>query len=131
MQRLITALVASLFVTLSLKGLHAFHFITWNPIHFLQKFDQLDWTTLACWMVLFFMIFAVAYLLLYLFQFAFFQAPFVVSLIFGIAVALLIEWQVRNLPIEWDSMKKLSVPFIVLLLISMRFLSETAYSMRK
>ena len=131
MQRLMTALVASLFVTLGLKGLHAFHFIKWNPIHFFFFFYRLDWTTLSCWMVLFFLLAAVAYILLYLFQFAFFQAPFVVSLIFGLAAALIIEWQVRNLPIEWDSMKKLSVPFIVLLLISMRFLSETAYSMRK
>lgn len=131
MQRLMTALVTSLFVTLSLKGLHAFHLIKWNPVKFLQKYDQLDWTTLACWVVLFFLLFAAAYLLLYLFQVAFFQAPFVMSLIFGIAIALIIEWQVRNLPIEWQSVKKLSVPFIVLLLISMRFLSETAYSMRK
>lgn len=131
MQRLMTALVTSLFVTLGLKGLHAFHFIKWNPIHFLQKFEKLDWTTLACWMVLFFLLVAVAYFLLYLFQYVLYQAPFVVSLIFGLAVALVIEWQVRNLPIEWKSLKTLSVPLIVLLLISMRFLSETAYSMRK
>ena len=131
MQRLITAMVASLFVTVGLKGLHAFHLIKWNPIQFLKKIERFDWTTFACWVVLFFMISILAYLLLYLFQLPFFQSPFVVSLIFGIIAALLIEWQVRNLPIEWQSIKKLSIPFIVLLLISSRFLTETAYSMRK
>lgn len=130
-QRLMTAVVAAMVFTVSLKGLHLFHLVKWNPIHFLQKVEKFEWTTFACWVVLFFILFAVAYVLLVIFQLPIFVSPLVVSLVFGLVMALVIEWQVRNLPIEWTSIKKLSVPFIVLLLISMRFLTETAYTIRK
>ncbi len=131
MQRLMTAVVIALVFTVSLKGLHLFKLIKWNPIHFLQKVEKFEWTTLACWMVLFFILFAVAYVLLVVFELPIFISPLVVSLVFGLVLAFVVEWQVRNLPIEWTSIKKLSVPFIVLLLISMRFLTETAHSIRK
>lgn len=131
MQKLMTAVAAAFVFSISLKGLHLFKLIKWNPIHFLQKIEKVEWTPLACWMVLFFILFAVAYVLLTLFQLSIFRSPLVVSIVFGLVLAFLIEWQVRNLPIEWTSIKKLSVPFLVLLLIVMRFLTETAHSIRK
>lgn len=126
-----TAVAAALVFTISLKGMHLFKLIKWNPIRFLQKIEKMEWTPLACWIVLFFILFAVAYVLLTLFQLSIFRSPLVVSIVFGLVLAFLIEWQVRNLPIEWTSIKKLSVPFLVLLLIVMRFLTETAHSIRK
>lgn len=131
MQKLMTAVAAALVFTISLKGMHLFKLIKWNPIRFLQKVEKMEWTPLACWIVLFFILFALAYVLLTLFQLSIFRSPLVVSIVFGLVLAFLVEWQVRNLPIEWTSIKKLSVPFLVLLLIVMRFLTETAHSIRK
>lgn len=83
MQKLMTAVAAALVFTISLKGLHLFKLIKWNPIHFLQKIEKVEWTPLACWMVLFFILLAVAYVLLTLFQLSIFRSPLVVSIVFG------------------------------------------------
>lgn len=126
MHLLITALVAALLVTISLKGLHLFNLISWNPVSFLKKYEWFDWTAFERWAVLFLILAVSAYLISLLAQFFFKAPPFLFSLILGLVIALILEWQILNLPLELSSLKKLSIPFIIVVLTIMRFIIETA-----
>lgn len=119
---LFTAVAVAFFITVSLKFLHYFHFITWNPIRFLKNVTYMDWTTFEKWIVLFFILIFVAALIYFLAQTILGKSPFVFSNIVGLILALVIEWA---------SIKKVSIPFIVLVLIALRFVTETAQYFQK
>lgn len=131
MHKIVTAFSTAILLAFTLKLLHLFHFIKWNPIKFLKNIEMMHWSTLACWIVLTFLFFIGAYLLLSLFQLPFLKSPFIISLIIGLAIGLLLEWKLLNLPIEWASLKKLSIPLLVVLVMTMRFMAETAPYFKK
>ncbi|MGN7478353.1 DNA helicase [Solibacillus silvestris] len=126
----IGALAAALFATVSLKGLHFFNFINWHPVSFLKKFESFDWSAFERWVILFLIIAVFTLLLMLIAQALFRLPPFSFSLILGLAIAMLIEWRILDLPLEWASLKKLSIPFIILIVTVMRFIVETARYMR-
>lgn len=128
---LFTAVAVAFFITVSLKFLHYFHFITWNPIRFLKNVTYMDWTTFEKWIVLFFILMFVAALIYFLAQTILGKSPFVFSIIVGLILALVIEWRILNLSFEWASIKKVSIPFIVLVLIALRFVTEKAQYFQK
>ncbi len=48
------------------------------------------------------------------------------SLLLGLFVTILLEWTALDLPLQLSSFKKLSIPFIVVVVCLLRFLLETA-----
>ena len=131
MSMFMTSFAAALFMTLSLKFLHLFHLIKWNPISFLKDFSPMNWTTFEKWFVLFIILMIISLLVYLVGQSVLAKSPFLFSLIVGIIATLILEWKILNLPIEWTSFKKISIPFIVMLIITIRFVVETAQYMRK
>ena len=126
----VTSLFSSLLVTVSLKVLHLFDFISWHPVAFLKKYDWFDWSAFERWVILFLILAFCAALLLLIGQLFTKAPPFLLSFILGLAIAFMIEWQILNLPIEWASFKKLSIPFIIVVVTIMRLLIETSQFMR-
>ena len=126
MHLFVTALFTSFIVTLSLKGLHLFDFIKWHPVSFLKKLEWFEWTAFERWVILFLIIAIVAFLLLVVTQLLVMVPPFLLSVILGVVIAAILEWQILNLPIEWSSFKKFSIPFFVVVVTSMRLIVETA-----
>lgn len=126
----ITSLFASLLVTVSLKVLHLFDLISWHPVKFLKKYDWFDWSAFERWVILFLLLALCVALLLFIGQLFTKAPPFLLSFILGLAIAFIIEWQILNLPIEWASFKKLSIPFIIVVVTIMRLLIETSQFMR-
>ncbi|MBD8033468.1 MULTISPECIES: DNA helicase [Solibacillus] len=126
MHLLITAIVAALLMTISLKGLHFFSLIPWQPVSFLKKYEWFEWTAFERWAVLFLILAVCAYVITLLAQFLFKAPPFLFSLILGLVIAVILEWLILDLPIEFSSVKKLSIPFIIVVLTIMRFIIETA-----
>ncbi|MEK3766319.1 MULTISPECIES: DNA helicase [unclassified Solibacillus] len=126
MHLLVTAIVAALLGTISLKGLHFFNLISWHPVSFLKKYEWFEWTAFERWAVLFLILVVCVYVITLLAQYFFKAPPFLFSLILGLVVALILEWLILDLPIEFSSLKKLSIPFIIVVLTIMRFIVETA-----
>lgn len=48
------------------------------------------------------------------------------SLLLGLLVTITLEWIALDLPLQLTSFKKLSIPFIVIVVCLLRFLLETA-----
>lgn len=124
---IITSLCASIFLTISLKLLSLFKFIKWNPVGYTKKFDIFEsshW--LIQWLFLVIMIFLITLILYFIMQYVVFVPAFLTSLIIGGILALLCEWAIFDLPAEMTSFKKLSIPFMVMVIITARFVFETA-----
>lgn len=122
-----TSIAASLFLTFSLKMLSIFKFIKWNPIGFTKNLFILeDSHPLIQWLFLVFIIFVVTFILYIIMQFVELVPAFLTSLILGAIIALVIEWIIFDLPAELSSFKKLSIPFMVIIVMTARFVFETA-----
>lgn len=126
----ITAITVSLFITVSLKFLHIFHFITWNPISFLKHITYMEWSTFEKWAILFLLLSVVAVAIYFIAQTVLGKSPLAFSLIVGLIIAIAIEWNVLDLSLELSSLKKISIPFVVIILMALRFVAETAQYMR-
>lgn len=123
----ITSLTASVFLTIALKLLSLFHFIKWSPVGFTKKLNILEsshWS--VRWLFLLIFIFMITFVLYIVMQFIEMVPAFLTSLIIGGILALICEWIIFDLPAELSSFKKLSIPFIVTVVITARFVFETA-----
>lgn len=122
-----TSLFASLLLALTLKLLSLFHFIKWSPVGYTTRLDILTeshWT--VQWLILIIVIFCIILIFYFIMQFVQMVPPFFSSLIIGAIFALICEWIIFDLPAELSSFKKLSIPFMVTLIITARFVFETA-----
>lgn len=122
---IITSLVAACALTLLLKGLHLFHFITWRPVGFVEKWGIEGAATLEKWFLLLVLCFFAALLLYGVFRFLPVRAD-IMSVLLGVVFAVTIEWLIFRYPFEASSWKQLSIPFIVIMILFMRFIIETA-----
>lgn len=121
----ITSAAAACAMTLLLKGLHLFHFISWKPVGFFKKWGIEGIAPLEKWLILFLVCFLFALLLYSIFS-VFAVRASVVSFVVGLLLAVVIEWLIFRYPFEASSFKQLSIPFIVVMLIITRFIIETA-----
>lgn len=122
-----TSFAASLFLTFSLKMMSIFKFIKWNPIGFTKDLFILeDSHALVQWIFLGILIFVFTFILYMIMQFVELVPAFLTSLILGAMIALIIEWMIFDLPAELSSFKKLSIPFMVIIVMAARFVFETA-----
>lgn len=123
----ITAIVSAISLAICLKGLHYFHLIKWNPIGFYEKWELFEGSSkLFQWSTLTLLLFMIAFLLYIIMQFTYSIPAVLTSFILGLLVTMTIEWFALGLPLQLDSFKKLSIPFIVVVICLLRFLLETA-----
>ena len=117
-----TGIASSLYLTVMLKMLHFFNWINWHPTTFLHVVDD----GLTRWMVLFALL-AVVSMLVYLVLMNIRKVPSIVlGILFGLAIAFVAEWVIYDLSAEAKSFKRLSIPFIVIIVTSTVFIAETA-----
>lgn len=122
-----TSILGSLYLTVMLKMLQLFNWIHWHPTKFLHIVDD----GLTRWIVLF--------VILYIASFAFFMIvqyiqkvpSFVTAIILGLAIAFVAEWIIYDMQAQAKSFKRLSIPFMVVVVTTALFLTETATYHRK
>lgn len=123
----ITAIVSAISLAICLKGLHYFHLIEWNPIGFYKKWELFEGSSkLFQWSTLTLLLFVIALLLYIILQFVHIIPAVLTSLLLGLLFTITIEWVALDLPLQLASFKKLSIPFIVVVICLLRFLLETA-----
>ena len=119
---LATGIASSLYLTVMLKMLHFFNWINWHPTTFLHVVDD----GLTRWIVLFALL-AVVSMLVYFVLMNIRKVPAVVlGILVGLAIAFVAEWIIYDLSAEAKSFKRLSIPFIVIIVTSTVFIAETA-----
>lgn len=123
---LFTALVVTIFFVGSIKLLHLFHMIKWSPVSFMKKWEAIQPNVFERWLIFFIGVFIIVSIIYFLARTIVGKSPFAFSLIVGILIAVLLEFKILNLPMELSSIKKLSIPFIVIVIIGLRVLTETA-----
>lgn len=123
----ITAIVSAITLAIFLKGLHYFHLIKWNPIGFYKKWELFEESSkLFQWSLLILLLFLTALILYSTLQFAHIIPAILTSLLLGLLFTITVELVARDLPMQLGSFKKLSIPFIVVVVCLLRFLLETA-----
>lgn len=122
-----TSFVAALTFSLLLKMMDKFHFIEWNPVGFSDKLQLFSSSHIVVkWIMLFFVIWFFCILLYYI-SLIFMKVPVSISSLgLGILLAFAIEWVI----LDENSMEKLikhvSIPFMCIVIMSVRFLMESA-----
>jgi len=123
----ITAFVNALVLALCLKGLHYFHLIKWHPIGFYKKWNWFeDSSKLFQWTFFIILLFIIGLFLYMTMRYVYIIPAVFSSLLLGLLVTITLEWIVLDLPLQLTSFKKLSIPFIVIVVCLLRFLLETA-----
>lgn len=123
----ITALVSAMVLTLSLKGLHYFHLIKWNPIGFYKKWELFEGSSkLFQWSLLLLLLFLFGLFLYMTLRYVHIIPAILSSFLLGLFLTITLEWIALDLPLQLASFKKLSIPFMVVVICLLRFLLETA-----
>lgn len=120
----ITSIVSAIWLALSLKFLEYFNFIHWHPVGFTKKWGMKD--AFSSWALFILILFVVALILYLLMQYSWKVPAFLTSLIIGLAIAIVTEWIIYDLPAEGEAFRRLSIPFIVVVVITCRFVIETS-----
>lgn len=128
----VTSVASSVVLAIVLKGLSYFHLVNWKPITFLKESELVGHSSaFSHWGIFVIMLFLFSFILFIICQFLYFMPAGFTSLIFGLIIAVLVEWKIYDLAPELSSFKKLSIPFIVVIIGFARFIIETAgYHMR-
>ena len=118
-----TSLFSALILTGWLKVLHLFDFMRWHPTSFLKTTTDVAFFR---YVLLFVLLYAVLFVAFFLFAQVPVTKPFILALIVGLLISYgLISWFEG----EWLKERKMiarDIPFIVTILIVVRFVFETA-----
>ncbi|RUL56944.1 MULTISPECIES: hypothetical protein [Lysinibacillus] len=123
----VTSIFASIFLTISMKVLSLFHFVKWSPVGYTKRLGILEnshWS--IKWLFLLIIVFLITLIFYLIMQYIILVPHFLTSLVIGALLALIIEWFIFELPAELSSFKKLSIPFMVTVIVTARFVFETA-----
>jgi len=122
-----TAAVASLFFAATLKFLDVFHFIDWKPLGWSKRYHLFEQSSgFFQWILLYVLIFIFSLLLFYIAKITKKAKPSILSFIAGLIIAIFIEWLIQRPNDIGKYLKDFSVPFGVAVLITTRFIVETA-----
>ena len=127
-----TAFFSALFTAMSLKFLHLFNFINWSPVGWAKKgqlFGSAHFT--MKWAVFFVILFIVFALLYIAVSFTASIPPSITALIIGIIAVFAIEWTIGSPKTPLDAIKSVSIPFLAVIAIVLRFITGTAVFMKK
>lgn len=124
---IITSFVAAIGTTILFKLLDYFHFIKWNPIGYTKTFESLKWSNIYVkWIILFLFIWGICFLLYYV-ALLFAKIPVsITSIALGLLIAIVLEWIILDTNSIDKTIKKLSIPFICIVIVSVRFIMESA-----
>ncbi|MGE7951514.1 hypothetical protein [Lysinibacillus xylanilyticus] len=123
----ITSLVSALFLAFCLKGLQYFHLIKWNPIGFYKKWELFEGSSkLFQWSFFILVLFIIGFLLFITLRYVYIIPAILSSFLLGLFLTITLEWMALDLPLQLSSFKKLSIPFMVVVICLLRFLLETA-----
>lgn len=122
-----TSLAAAIVTTLLCKFLDYFHFIKWNPIGYTQTFQFLKGSNVYIkWIILFLFIWGICFLLYYV-SLLFAKIPVsITSIAVGLLLAITLEWIILDGDSIEKTIKKLSIPFICIVVIIVRFVMESS-----
>ncbi|MEK3981241.1 hypothetical protein MKY37_19720 [Psychrobacillus sp. FSL K6-2836] len=122
-----TSLVAALTTTILFKLLDFFHFIKWNPIGYAKTFQLLKESNVYIkWISLFFIIWGVCFLLYYV-SLLFAKIPVsITSIAVGLLIAVALEWIILDTDSIEKTIKRISIPFICIVIVGVRFVMESA-----
>lgn len=122
-----TSLAAAIVTTLLCKFLDYFHFIKWNPIGYTQTFQFLKGSNVYIkWIILFLLIWGICFLLYYV-SLLFAKIPVsITSIAVGLLLAITLEWIILDGDSIEKTIKKLSIPFICIVVIIVRFVMESS-----
>lgn len=122
-----TSLFAALFMVLSLKFLELFSFIKWSPVGFLKNESLLPKMHFTIqWGVLFIILCVVFAIFYIIFSFLSSIPPAVPAILFSVMGVLLIEWFIDSARTPVETLQSLSIPFLSIIAITLRFISGTA-----
>lgn len=117
-----TSIAGSLYITVMLKILQLFSWIDWHPTKFLHNIDD----GLTRWIVLFVILYIVSFIFMMIVQYIQMVPAFLIGILLGLAIAFVAEWIIYDLPAEAKSFKRLSIPFLVVVITTSLFLTDTA-----
>lgn len=122
-----TSLAAAIVTTLLCKFLDYFHFIKWNPIGYTQTFQFLKGSNVYIkWIILFLLIWGICFLLYYV-SLLFAKIPVsITSIAVGLLLGITLEWIILDGDSIEKTIKKLSIPFICIVVIIVRFVMESS-----
>ena len=124
----ITTSVVNAFIAIfSLKLLHVFHFIPWHPTRFMDKIYYVRlFGAPEKWLMLGIIIFIVSFLI-YMLSAAIPTVPgWVSSIVAAVIILFVVHSFIIDFQYQWSEMKKIPIPFIVLVLVCCRFVTETS-----
>ena len=124
---IITSLVAAMGTTILFKFLDYFQFIKWNPIGYTKTFPFLKESNVYVkWIILFLFIWGICFLLYYV-CLLFAKIPVsITSIALGLLIAFTLEWIILDADSIEKTIKKLSIPFICIVIVAVRFVMESA-----
>ncbi len=127
-----TAFFSALFTALSLKFLHLFNFISWSPVGWAKKWMLFESAPIviqwALLLILLTVVFAIVYFAV---SFTTYIPPSVTSLIIAILAIFAIEWTIGSPTTPLEAIKSISIPFLSIIAIVLRFITGTAVFMKK
>lgn len=122
-----TAFFSAIIMTISLKFMELFSFIHWSPIGWGEKaslFSTLHFS--VKWGLLFLGLFLL-FLAIYMIMFHLHAIPPAMSAIFFTVVGVVgVEWLIQGSKTPWEMMQAISIPFLSVTAIILRFISGTA-----
>ena len=124
---IITSMVAAMGTTILFKLLDYFQFIKWNPIGYTKTFQFLNGSNVFIkWLILFLVIWGVCFLLYYV-CLLFAKIPVsITSIALGLLIAIALEWIILDTDSFVKTIKKISIPFICIVIVAVRFVMESA-----
>jgi len=124
---IITSMVAAMGTTILFKLLDYFQFIKWNPIGYTKTFQFLNGSNVYIkWLILFLVIWGFCFLLYYV-CLLFAKIPVsITSIALGLLIAIALEWIILDADSIVKTIKKISIPFICIVIVAVRFVMESA-----
>lgn len=122
-----TSLVNAFLLTFMLKVLQLFNIIKWHPTKFLSYNAMTEpLSRFEKWLILGIFIAVCTLILFYLCKYIPYKSVALTGFIVSLLIAIILNWIIQELPMEVKSLKKLSIPFIVIVMMSFRFVADTA-----
>ena len=122
-----TSIVNAFLLTIMLKVLHLFSIIKWHPTKFLSYNVMTEpLSHFEKWVILGIILAVITFVLFYLCKYIPYRNVAFTAFFVSLLIAIILNWIIQDLPFEVKSLKKLSIPFIVLVMMSFRFISDTA-----
>ncbi|TQR19567.1 hypothetical protein [Psychrobacillus vulpis] len=122
-----TSFVAALVCIILLKIIDLFHFIKWSPIGYTEQLQTFDTShTFVKWAILFIVIWCICIVFYYI-SLVFIKVPISISsLALGIIIATALEWVILDENTFEKTIKHMSIPFMCIIVILVRFMMESA-----